>query len=147
MTTVHDVLRTKGSTVLMVEPDAPVVRVAQRMRRANVGAFVVSGDGRRLEGLITERDIVHGLAFHGSTLIGMTVSALMSRTVETCTPHDTVRSVMTTMTRARVRHVPVLDDGGLCGMVSIGDLIKHYVDETELETRVLRDIYLAHRRG
>jgi CBS domain-containing protein len=147
MSTVRDVLGAKGTAVLTVTPDTPVMRVAQRMRRENVGAFVVSGDGRHLEGMITERDVVFGLARHGPEFVHMSAAALMSRAVETCTADDSVRSVMATMTRARVRHVPVLEHHELCGIVSIGDLIKNYVDETELEARVLRDIYLAHRTG
>jgi CBS domain-containing protein len=147
MSTVRDVLGTKGTAVLTVTPDTPVMRVAQRMRRENVGAFVVSRDGRHVEGLITERDVVFGLARHGPEFVHMSAAALMSRAVETCTADDSVRSVMATMTRARVRHVPVLENHELCGIVSIGDLIKNYVDETDLEARVLRDIYLAHRTG
>ncbi len=145
MSSVRDVLRAKGTEVLMVTPDTPVERVAQRMRHDNVGAYVVSRDRRHLDGLITERDIVFGFARHGAALAEMRASALMTHVVATCRPEDSVRSVMATMTRARVRHVPVLDDGGLCGIVSIGDVIKSYVDETDLEARVLRDIYLARR--
>jgi CBS domain-containing protein len=145
MSFVRDLLGSKGAEVLMVAPDTPVLRVAQRMRHDNVGAFVVSGDGHHVDGVITERDIVFGLTRHGPALGELHASALMSHAVETCALADSVRSVMATMTRARVRHVLVLDHGELCGIVSIGDLIKSYVDDTDLETRVLRDVYLAHR--
>ena len=145
MSLVRDVLGAKGTDVLMVEPDTPVWKVAQRMRHENVGAFVVSKDHHHVDGLITERDIVFALGFHGSAVANMRAAALMTHTVETCAPNDSVRSVMATMTRARVRHVPVVDHGELCGMVSIGDLIKSFVDEAELEVRVLRDVYLTRR--
>ena len=147
MSLVRDVLGAKGTDVLMVAPDTPVWKVAQRMRHENVGAFVVSKDHQHLDGLITERDIVFALGHHGSGVADMRASAVMSRGVETCAIDDSIRSVMATMTRARVRHLPVLDHGELCGMVSIGDLIKIFVDEADLEVRVLRDVYLARRSG
>jgi CBS domain-containing protein len=145
MSRVSDVLRTKGASVLMVTPDTPVVRVAQRMREEHVGAFVVSSDGHRAEGLITERDIVFGLARHGESLLTLRASALMSRGEPSCRLDDSVRSAMTTMTNARVRHLPVVEHGEVRGIISIGDVIKTYVDEIDLEAGVMRDAYLAHR--
>jgi CBS domain-containing protein len=145
MSRVRDLLRTKGNEVLMVAPDTPSVRIAQRMREEHIGAFVVSSDGRRVEGLITERDIVHGLARFGQGLFALRASDLVSQAVHTCRPDDSVRSAMATMTTSRVRHLPVVDQGELCGIISIGDVIKNYVDETELEASVMRDAYLAHR--
>jgi CBS domain-containing protein len=145
MSQISDVLRAKGQRVLMVPPGMPVVRVAQRMREEHVGAFVVSSDGRRMEGLITERDIVFGIARHGEAMLALPVSALMSQAVHTCRFDDSVRSAMTTMTNSRVRHLPVVEHGEVCGIISIGDVIKTYVDETDLEASVMRDAYLAHR--
>jgi CBS domain-containing protein len=145
MSRVSDVLRAKGERVLMVTPETPVLRVAQRIREEHVGAFVVSSDGRRVEGLITERDIVFGLARHGEATSSLRASALMSHAVHTCRFDDSVRSVMTTMTNSRVRHLPVVEHGEVCGIISIGDVTKTYVDETDLEASVMRDAYLAHR--
>jgi len=145
MSRVSDVLRAKSDHVLMVTPDTSVVRVAQRMREEHVGAFVVSSDGRRVEGLISERDIVFGLARHGEALLGLPVSALMSQAVHTCRSDDSVRSAMATMTNSRVRHLPVVEHGQVCGIISIGDVIKTYVDEIDLEAGVMRDAYIAHR--
>jgi CBS domain-containing protein len=145
MSRVCDVLRAKGDRVLMVAPDTPAVRVAQRMREEHVGAFVVSSDGRRVEGLITERDIVLGLARYGQGLFALRASELISQAVHTCRPDDSVRSAMATMTNSRVRHLPVVEHGELCGIISIGDVIKSYVDETDLEASVMRDAYLAQR--
>jgi CBS domain-containing protein len=145
MSRVSDVLRAKGDRVLMVAPDTPAVRVAQRMREEHVGAFVVSGDGRRVEGLITERDIVLGLARFGQGLFALRASELISQAVHTCRSDDSVRSAMATMTNSRVRHLPVVEHGELRGIISIGDVIKSYVDETDLEASVMRDAYLAQR--
>ena len=145
MSRVSDVLRAKSDHVLMVTPDTSVVRVAQRMREEHVGAFVVSSDGRHLEGLITERDIVRGLARDGPALLGRRASDLTSPAVHTCRADDSVRSAMATMTASRVRHLPVVEHGELRGIISIGDVIKFYVDETDLETNVMRDAYLAQR--
>ena len=145
MSTVREVLRSKGNHVLMVTPGTPIVRVAQRMRNEHVGAFVVSTDGRHIEGLISERDIVFALARHGDGTLGLPTSAVMSPAVHTCRFDDSVRSAMTTMTASRVRHLPVVEDGEVRGIISIGDLIKTYVDETDLEANVMRDAYLARR--
>ena len=94
-------------------------------------------------GIITERDIVHGLADRGSELLDMPVSFAMTRTPATCTPDDDIQTVMSRMTRQRVRHLPVVVEGRLEGIVSIGDVVKHRLDELELETNVLRDAFLA----
>ena len=146
MSHVADVLRAKGGTVVLtVPPDAEVARVAQRMRHEHVGAFVVSPDGRRCDGIITERDIVNGIARSGPACLEQRVSVLMSPAVHTCHRDDSVRSVMRTMTDARVRHLPVIERGELCGMISIGDVIKTFVDDADLEHSVMRDAYIAHR--
>lgn len=145
MSNVGNVLHAKGAHVLMVAPDTPVVQVAQQMRQEHVGAFVVSSDGRRLAGLITERDLVFGLARHGPAFLNLTASALMSHAVATCTPGDSVRSAMAKMTNARVRHLPVLEHGELRGIISIGDVVKACVDDADLETNVTREAYLARR--
>lgn len=145
MSTVQDILGTKGSEVLMIPPDTRVDRVAQRMRHAHVGAFVVSRDGTRIDGLVTERDLVEAIAKHGRAALDLRVSSVMEHRVLTCRPDDSVRSVMATMTHERVRHLPVVRDGAACGIISIGDVIKTYVDETDLEASVMRDFVLAQR--
>jgi CBS domain-containing protein len=147
MSTVRALLDAKGHEVLQVTPDTAIERVAHRMREARVGAFVVSRDGHRLDGLITERDIVLGIARHGGDVVHLRASDLMQHSVSTCAPGDSIRSAMATMTRARVRHLPVVDGRGVCGIVSIGDVIKSFVDDADLETRVLRDAYLARSSG
>ena len=140
---VTNILATKGSVVATIAPDATVERAAQRLRAANVGALVVSIDEKHLKGLITERDIVYGLGKHGRALLEMKVREVMRQGGPTCSSEDTVEHVMRQMTRLRVRHVPVIDRGELRGIVSIGDVVKNRLDETEREVHVLRDIYLA----
>ncbi len=143
MSTVRDLLDAKGNDVLQVTPGTMIERVAEKMREERVGAFVVSRDGQRLDGLITEREIVLGVARHGGEVVHLRVADLMHRSVVTCAPGDSIRSAMTAMTRARVRHLPVMEANRLCGLVSIGDVIKSFVDDADLEARVLRDAYLA----
>src|SRR5262249_7235123 len=115
----------------------------QRLRTSHIGALVVSSDGEHLEGLVSERDIVHALAHHGAAALGMPVRDVMHRTVSTCAPSDSIHKIMSEMTRKRVRHLPVLDHGRLCGIVSIGDVVKNRLDEAEREVSYLRDFYLA----
>jgi CBS domain-containing protein len=147
MSTVRDLLDVKGREVLQVTPETTIERVAQFMREERVGAFVVSRDGQHVDGLITERDLVLGLARHGAAVVRLRAGDLMHHSVETCTPDDSIRSAMRTMTRTRVRHLPVVEGGRMCGLVSIGDVIKSFVDDAELEARVLRDAYLARSSG
>jgi CBS domain-containing protein len=142
---VEAILRAKGHAVETIRPDAKVQMAVHRMRMQNVGALVVCRDGERVEGVLSERDLVRGLARHGADLLEMSVVAIMSRNVPTCGPEDSLAFVMDQMTRTRQRHLPVLEAGTLCGIVSIGDVVKHRLEEMELETHVLRDAYLTHR--
>jgi len=142
---VDDILQGKGREVETIRPDAKVLMAVHRMRMQNVGAMVVSRDGERVEGVLSERDIVRGLTRHGAALLEMGVVAVMSRGVPVCSPADSLTSVMSQMTRTRNRHVPVVEDGRLCGIVSVGDVVKHRLEEMELETSVLRDAYLTRR--
>jgi CBS domain-containing protein len=147
MSRVRDVLAVKGDRVLMVNPSTALVRVTQKMRAEQIGAFVVSPDGRRLDGLISERDIVFAIARYGPDALDMPASAVMTRAVQTCAPDDTVRSVMAEMTRSRVRHLPVVEAGRVQGIISIGDVVKASVDDADLEASVMRDAYLTQRAG
>ena len=140
---VADILHAKGADVEVIRPEAKVLLAVHRLRMQNVGALVVTRDGARVEGVLCERDIVRGLARHGAELLDMSVVAVMSRSVPVCSPEDSVAHVMQVMTRTRNRHVPVVDGGRLCGIVSVGDVVKHRLEEMELETSVLRDAYLA----
>ncbi len=141
---VHHVLSGKGQAVETIRPDAKVLIAVHRMRMQNVGCLVVSRDGERVEGVLSERDVVRGLTRHGADLLDMSVVAVMSRTVPMCSPNDSLVEVMAQMTRTRHRHVPVVDGTGrLCGLVSIGDVVKHRLEDMELQANVLRDAYLT----
>ena len=142
---VDAILRAKGGAVETIRPDAKVQMAVHRLRMQNVGALVVCRDGERVEGVLSERDLVRGLARHGANLLEMSVVAVMSRNIPTCGPQDSLAFVMDQMTRSRQRHLPVLEGGRLCGIVSIGDVVKHRLEEMELETHVLRDAYMTHR--
>ena len=140
---VEDILRAKGREVETIRPEVKVLIAVHRMRMQNVGALVVSRGGK-VEGVLSERDIVRGLTRHGPDMLEMSVVAVMSRPVPVCSPDDTLSTVMAQMTRTRNRHVPVVDaDGLLCGIVSVGDVVKHRLEQMELETNVLRDAYMA----
>src|SRR5579864_764853 len=141
---VGSVLRRKGKSVTIVPPELPVLHVAQWLRAKNIGAAIVSADGRHLSGMISERDIVHALARHGEDTLRMTASELMTRAVVTCTPDDSLTYLMRIMTDRHLRHIPVIENGELGGIVSIGDVVKHRLAEVELESNVLRDSYITH---
>ncbi len=142
---VASILKAKGASVATTPPDATVSAVVWDLRLKGIGALVVSEDGTTVLGLISERDIVHALAEHGARLLGLRVSQLMTRSVVTCTPEDSITTVMALMTRHRVRHIPVVEDGKLRGIVSIGDVVKHRLDELEMEANIIREAYIARR--
>jgi CBS domain-containing protein len=136
---VADILRVKGSKVITVPPELSIAHVAQRLRIERVGALVVSVTGATAEGIISERDIAYGLAEHGTEVLRRTVADLMTKTVVTCSPSDTIAQVAKAMTNQRIRHMPVTDGKRLVGIISIGDVVKHRLDELELEANVMRD--------
>ena len=140
---VERILRSKGATVVTIRPDATVADLVHGLREAKIGAMVVSEDGWHVDGIVSERDVVRGLAERGPDVLNVRVSEVMTRDVATCSPHDSVKSVMAEMTLRRVRHLPVVLDGTLRGIVSIGDVVKNRLDEMETETGVLRDAYIA----
>jgi CBS domain-containing protein len=139
---IADILETKGRTVHSVLPWLTVAEVVERLGKLGVGAVLVC-ESETIKGIVSERDIVRALRKHGAALLTIPVSEVMTRYVETCDPEETVAHAMARMTAGRYRHLPVLVNGRLVGMVSIGDLVKHRVREMELETGVLRDALIA----
>jgi CBS domain-containing protein len=133
------VLKAKGPTVETIRSDQSIVMALHKLCALGIGALVVSEDGQRVDGLVTERDFVRGLNKHGARVMDLAVSDVMSKSTPVCSIDDTLKHVMEQMTRTRNRHVPVVQDGKLCGLVSIGDVVKHLVEEVELESRVMRD--------
>ena len=142
---VSAILQSKGSSVKTITAGASVRELSQRLKFDAVGAMVVLSDGGRLAGIISERDVARGLADHGAALPSLPVSELMTKGVVTCGPDDSIASISKIMTQRRIRHLPVLEDGELVGMVSIGDVLKYRLDEIQLEANVLRDYALAKR--
>ena len=136
---VAEILRAKGAAVETISGRASLSEAAVRMSNRRIGCLVVSNDGSIVEGLITERDIVHAVAQRGGDPMRLDIASVMSRPAPVCTPATDVVSLMRTMTERRYRHVPVLDNGALVGIVSIGDVVKQRLDELELEAMVLRD--------
>lgn len=142
---VEDILQAKGTGVETIGPEASMVMVIHTLVSRGVGAVVVSKDGNTVEGLISERDIVKGLHRFGSGVREMRAREIMSRNVPTCSPEDPIQRAMAEMTRSRSRHLPVVRGNALCGIISVGDVVKHRLEELELETNVLRDRYIAGR--
>jgi CBS domain-containing protein len=140
---IASILKAKGTSVATTPPATSMATVARLLRDQHIGALVVSEDGATVLGIVTERDIVHGLADRGLSLLELPVSVLMTRGPVSCTPDDDVQTVMRHMTRLRVRHLPVVVGGRLQGIVSIGDVVKHRLDELEMETNVLRDAFVG----
>lgn len=142
---VRDIVKAKGEAVETIRPDASLDIAVHRLAALGIGALVVSADGRRMEGVLSERDVVRGLVKHGERLLSLPVSAVMSKAAPVCAPDTSIKAAMAEMTRSRHRHLPVVEGGELRGMVSIGDVVKHRLEEMELEASVLRDAYIAGR--
>ena len=131
---INDVIRLKGTVVVTIVPDATVGELLELLAQHGIGALVVSGDGQTVEGIVSERDVVRHLQHsRGAHLLQARVSDIMSREVTTCAPTDSLEQIMRQMTDLRVRHIPVVVDGVLHGIVSIGDVVKHRIDELQLE--------------
>jgi CBS domain-containing protein len=140
---VADILRAKGGRVVTMRPETLVSTVIHRFKLDRIGAVVISADGNRIDGLLSERDIVLGLIEHGAGLLRLPAGDVMVREVATCTPADSIKQVMAKMTHGRIRHVPVVENGKLAGVVSIGDVVKHRLEEAEMEATMLREAYIA----
>ena len=130
---ISDVLSAKPShDVVTIRPDAGVRDLIALLAEHNIGALIVSSDGEQVDGIVSERDVVRHL-HHDGTVINNTVRAIMTAVVETC-DHDThLDELMKVMTERRIRHVPVVHDGKLTGIISIGDVVKHRIDQLEFE--------------
>jgi len=137
--TVSNILAGKGREVVTIEPGASLASAARLLAEKHIGAALILGADRRIAGIISERDIVRALAERGSAALGEAVSRTMTRKVETCTANETVVSIMERMTDGKFRHMPVVDQGQVVGVVSIGDIVKHRVREMEHESAAMRE--------
>ncbi|WP_341925435.1 CBS domain-containing protein [Nocardioides psychrotolerans] len=130
---IGDILQAKSSQdVVTIAPGAGVRELLATLAEHNIGALIVSSDGTSLDGIVSERDVVRHLHSDG-TVINNTVAAIMTSVVETCSSGDDLDGVMQTMTERRFRHVPVVDDGTLVGIISIGDVVKHKIGQLTFE--------------
>jgi CBS domain-containing protein len=141
---ISDVLHGKGHHVVKVSTTDTVQTAVRKLAAERIGAVVVEDQWMRHAGVFSERDFVNAVAEHGPQVLGFTVDKLMSAPVVTCSPNDRVESALAAMTMAKIRHLPVVEGGQLVGIVSIGDLVKHRLDEKALEANVLLDIARLH---
>jgi CBS domain-containing protein len=140
--TVEHILRAKGRTVITIEPELTLAQAAQLLSERRIGAVIVANTFRPVLGILSERDIVRALAARGPAALDEPVSRSMTEKVVTCTGASAINEVMELMTDGKFRHVPVVENGRLSGIVSIGDIVKHRLAEVEAESRAMRD-YIA----
>jgi CBS domain-containing protein len=140
---VSAILRQKGRAVTTASPSATLLEVANKLAAKRIGAIVVVGARGEVGGIISERDIIRALATDGAACLGRPVAETMTKQVVTCQETDTLDELMAMMTARRFRHLPVVTDGALVGIVSIGDVVKHHVAEVEMEATAMRD-YITH---
>lgn len=139
---IQNILDRKGTEVITIRANETIKSAVDRMRARGIAALVViSGDA--IAGLISERDIVHALSLHGERALSMAVRDIAPQTVITIAPADTLKRAMSLMTNHRMRHLLVFADGKPVGIVSIGDVVKHRLEDLETESNVLRDAYIA----
>jgi CBS domain-containing protein len=136
---VKNILAGKGGNVVTINPTADVISAAKLMAEQGIGAVVILGADHRIVGILSERDIMQALAEHGVAVLSEPVSQVMTREVKTCSEDDTTGDLMSRMTTGRFRHLPVVKEGKLIGIVSIGDVVKSRVEEIDQETKTLRE--------
>ncbi|MEY1555711.1 CBS domain-containing protein [Yoonia sp. R2331] len=143
---VQQILTSKGGEggVISVKPDAKVADAAQLLSSKRIGTVVVSADGNSLDGILSERDIVRELGKRGAGCLNETVAGMMTSTLITCTPQDSADAVLKKMTDGRFRHMPVVDDGKMIGLISIGDVVKARLAELAMEKDALQGMIMGH---
>jgi CBS domain-containing protein len=137
---ISDILRSKGSNVVTIQTTDSVALAVRKLAEHRIGALVVEDLWMKPVGIFSERDFVNAIVRDGAAVLGRDVQQLMSAPIISCRSSDRLDAVLATMTTARIRHLPVIEDRQLMGIVSIGDLVKHRLDEKELEASVLLEI-------
>lgn len=137
------ILKSKGRAVATARPETTLQAAAEKMSAKHIGSLVVLGASGTVVGIISERDIIRAIAERGRDCLEQPVSEFMTRQVVVCSEADTLDQLMATMTAGRMRHIPVLEDDALVGIVSIGDVVKHHIAEVEMEASALRTYLLA----
>jgi CBS domain-containing protein len=141
--TVSIILAGKGREVVTIEPNASLRAAVSLLAEKRIGALLILGADRRVVGILSERDIVRALAEHGDAALDEPVSGAMTRKVSTCNESETIAAIMERMTAGKFRHVPVVDQGRLTGIISIGDVVKHRLHEMERDSAAMRDYILT----
>ena len=136
---VSAILKAKGRDVETVGPDTTLMQVTSVLAKRRIGAIVVVDDRSKVQGIVSERDIIRVLAQSGAQVLSSPVSSVMTKNVISCSEHDTLDQLMSAMTAGRFRHLPVTKDGALIGIVSIGDIVKYHVAEVEMEATAMKD--------
>jgi CBS domain-containing protein len=136
---VKAILAAKGGDIFSIEPAADLAAAAKLLSTHRIGAVIIRGAGGRLAGILSERDIVRAVSEHGIDALSVSVSQMMTRNVTTCGENDSIADLMERMTAGKFRHMPVLRDGQLIGVVSIGDVVQQRVEAIEQDADALRD--------
>ena len=138
---ISQILNAKGRAVSTARPDATLSEIIGKLAEKKIGAIVIVGDNGKVAGIVSERDIIRRLGVAGAAALDEPVSSAMTATVITCHESSTLEEMMEVMTQGRFRHVPVIEEGSLVGIVSIGDVVKHHVAEVEMEVTAMRDYF------
>lgn len=143
---VQQILKSKGGdgAVISVKPSAQVSDAAKLLSDNRIGTVIVSNDGQSLDGILSERDIVRELGKSGAGCLSKPVSTLMTAEIVTCKPTDTADAILEMMTKGRFRHIPVMEDDKMVGLVSIGDVVKARLSELSMEKDALQDMIMGH---
>lgn len=136
------ILKAKGRAVTTARPETTLLEISQRLAQKKIGTIVIVGEGGKLSGIISERDVIRALSEHGANALQLPVSQVMTKSVITCSETSLLDELMGLMTTGRFRHLPVVDGDSLIGIVSIGDVVKHHIAEVEMEVTAMRG-YLA----
>jgi len=139
---VASILKSKGRAVSTVRPNSTLLEVTKKLGSKKIGAVVVVGENGQVAGIISERDIIRAVSERGATALGLMVSEVMTRNVVTCRENSELDELMEMMTKGRFRHLPVVEDDALVGIVSIGDVVRFHIAEVEMEVSAMRS-YLA----
>ncbi len=138
---ISQILKAKGRAVATTRPDSTLSEVIGKLAQKKIGAIVIVGDNGEVVGILSERDVIRRLAEHGAAALKEPISESMTSSVISCQETSTLEEMMELMTQGRFRHVPVIEDGALVGIVSIGDIVKHHVAEVEMEVTAMRDYF------
>jgi CBS domain-containing protein len=140
---IGQILKAKGRAVATARPDTPLIEIAAKLAQKKIGAIIIVGDNGKVAGIVSERDIIRKLGERGPSVLDEPVSQSMTANVISCSEASTLDEIMEIMTQGRFRHVPVIEDGALVGIVSIGDVVKNHIAEVEMEVTAMRGYFVT----